>query len=419
MNPMKALVDPKFIEAFRPKLIWLLAANILVWIAILTLYKMPPSFGILFSSFTLPFLVYFFLSDLADAAGKNASGALGGAVIYYLLAPGGLLAAALWIVTRTIGFPRMFSLTIIAYALLCLFLFIYLEFKRPMREPQGFAAVNNIIIVYFVSSAMFIFMSWSLPQYNPEIEIARLTQKGLSLEGADKETVVKAGKQVFKDFECFNCHNASPGGEPKRGPNLAEINVGNKEKIKESLVDPYKEVLKPFADNPKVARSMPDYYQKQMSKDELEAIITYIENIKTSGPAASSEAMPNGWWVDPAVVAEGKNIFEGITNPDVGCHACHGKDGAPIFEGAADFRKDQNLTLFTDARWFQIVKFGFKKDSPMAGWAAYLSDEQIWKVIAYIWTFYSKETLRKEELVERPAPPADKAIQPVKEKYWD
>lgn len=417
---MDAAGKREFMAKFRPKLIGLLGANAVIWVATMTFYKMHWSFGLMFSTFTLPFLVFFFFSDRNMAVGKSAGATFGKAFLFYGAISGGVLILSLSLVMLKIGFPRMFIVTILAFALLCLLLFIFLEFKPPMKEPKGIGAANNLLILYMGTSGLYLFTSFILPQYDPINEINKLKQAGLSLAGADKDTVIAAGKQVYKDFECFNCHNAAPGGEPKRGPNLAEIDLGGRDKITESMTNPYKEILKPYADNPKVARSMPDYYAKQMSKDELEAIVVYMENIKAAAASAvSQEKMPKGWWTDPKIVEEGQKLYEGLVNEDVACHVCHGKDGKPLFEGAPDFTKSQTMENMTEARWFQIVKYGFKKDSPMAGWGSMLNDEQMWKVIAYEWTFYAKGKLGKAELVERKEPEGAGAIQVVKEKYWD
>lgn len=417
---MNGAAKREFMVRFRPKLIGLLAANAVIWLATMTFYKMSWTFGLMFSAFTLPFLVFFFFSDSGVAVGETAGATLGKVFLYYGAVSGGVLILSLSFVMMKIGFPKMFIVTIVAFAVLCLLLFIFLEFKPPMREPKGIGAASNLLILYMGASGLYLLTSFILPQYDPVNEINKLRQTGLSLAGADKETVIKAGMQVFKDFECFNCHNAAPGGEPKRGPNLAEIDMGGRDKITESVTNPYKEILKPYADNPKVARSMPDYYAKQMSKDELEAIVTYMENIKAAGASAvSQEKMPKGWWSDPKVVEEGQKIYEGLVNEDVACHVCHGKDGKPLFEGAPDFTKNPDMENMTEARWFQIIQRGFKKDSPMTGWGALLNDEQMWKVIAYEWTFYAKSKLGKTGLVERKEPEGPNAIPVVREKYWD
>ncbi|MBI5814843.1 MAG: c-type cytochrome [Nitrospinae bacterium] len=402
---------------FKQKAIGLLAANVLVWALTFTIYKMPSSFGVMFSAFTLPYLVYFALSDFGAARSATGGTSVPRVIGYYFVLSGAAMIVTLWGAASLLKFPPIFIATMIVFALLGLFLFIFLEFKPDMAEPTGLKSLNNMLILYAGTSALYLFTSTVLPQYEPENEIAKLKQATLSLAGADKETVIKAGAQVFKDFECFNCHNNAPGGEVKRGPNLSEIDMGKPEKITESIVDPYKEVLKPFADNPKVARSMPDYYGKQLSKDELVAMVTYLENLK-SALHVSTENMPEGWWTNAAIVAEGQKLYEGVVNPDVACHVCHGKDGKPLFEGAPDFTKSPDMENLTEARWFQIIKYGYAKDNPMSAWGEMLSDEQIWKVAAYEWSFYSKGKLGKADPVERPKPEGTAAIQ-AKEKYWD
>ncbi|MBI4828517.1 MAG: c-type cytochrome [Nitrospinae bacterium] len=410
-----------FMTNFKPKLIGLVGINVLIWALSFTVYPMPVSFGIMFSAFTLPFLIFFFLSDRGMALAADGKPSLVKILTFYIGISGVSLAVILGAVAKLVGLPFMFVATIVVCAGLCLALFLLLEFKPPMAEPTPAGAFNNMLLVYLGASVLYVATTILLPQYDPKFEIEKIKAAELSLAGADKPTIIKAGKEVFKDFECHNCHNTAPGGEPKRGPNLAEIDMGGEDKIAESLVDPYKEILKPYADNPKVARSMPDYYGKQMSADEQTAVVTYLASLKESaGPAVSTDKMPEGWWTDPAVLAEGQKIFEGLVNEDVACHVCHGKEGVVQFEGATDFRLSPHMIKNTDARFFQIVKFGFGKDNPMIGWRDYLDDAQVWKVIAYTWTFYSKHTLKSEEPVARedPAGKPD-AIDVIKEQYWD
>ncbi len=409
-----------FFRRFWPKFVGLVGVNAFIWVATMTFYKLPASFGLMFSSFTLPFLIFFALSDLDVTAAPTTRGRIVRIFGFYIVIGGGSVVLIPGAVGAVIGLPIMFNATIVAFTALCLLLFLLLEFKPPMREQTGFSAVSNMLFLYVGASALYVFTCFALPQYNPAFEIEKLKQAELSLAGADKPTIIKAGLRVYKDFECFNCHNNAPGGETKRGPNLAEIDMGDEEKILDSLIDPYKEILKPFSENPKVAKSMPDYYEKQMSKDELRAIVTYMANIKeVSGVAVPTDHMPEGWWTDPEIVAKGKEIFEGLFDEDVACHVCHGKDGVVLFEGATDFRVSPALPKVTDARFFQIVKFGFEEDSVMDGWGEIISDEQIWQVISYTWTFYSKHTLKKTELVAREPPAGPDAIKIVEEKYWE
>src|SRR2546427_4612871 len=65
-------------------------------------------------------------------------------------------------------------------------------------------------------------------------------------------------------------------------------------------------------------------------------------------PEYADKHMPAGWWADEKIIAEGKEVFEGVKNIDVNCSSCHGKDGKPVKAGAPDFRKAERLETYFD-----------------------------------------------------------------------
>jgi len=96
--------------------------------------------------------------------------------------------------------------------------------------------------------------------------------------------------------------------------------------------------------------------------------------------------MPEGYWNNPEILEQGKAIFIGAENIDVNCASCHGKDGKPIKAGARDFRRTEQMMLYSDAQWFWRVSEGVK-GTKMKAWKTKLSEEERWKVIAYESTF--------------------------------
>jgi len=112
---------------------------------------------------------------------------------------------------------------------------------------------------------------------------------------------------------------------------------------------------------------------------------------KESAPAIPPEyqdkQMPNGWLTDPQVLAAGKAIYEGKTNPKVKCAVCHGKDGKPTRKGrgAPDF-SDPSEARVSDAQWFWKISEG-KRRTKMRSHKKHLTEEQRWQVIAYMRTF--------------------------------
>jgi hypothetical protein len=99
-------------------------------------------------------------------------------------------------------------------------------------------------------------------------------------------------------------------------------------------------------------------------------------------PEYADKHMPDGWWGDEKIIAEGKEIFEGVKNIDVNCSSCHGKDGKPVKAGARDFRKSDRMKLYSDSVWFWRVSEGVP-NTKMKAWKSKLSEEDRWKAMAY------------------------------------
>jgi mono/diheme cytochrome c family protein len=93
--------------------------------------------------------------------------------------------------------------------------------------------------------------------------------------------------------------------------------------------------------------------------------------------------MPAGWWTDPKIIAEGKEIFEGLENAMVNCSTCHGMDGKPMLPGARDMRDASYADKMTDSYWYWRIAEGVP-DTQMLGFKTMLrKEEHIWAVIAY------------------------------------
>lgn len=89
--------------------------------------------------------------------------------------------------------------------------------------------------------------------------------------------------------------------------------------------------------------------------------------------------MPAGWWTDTNIIEEGRQIYS-----QEGCRSCH-KDGQPVKSGGG-LRDPKNTSRFSDSYWFWRVAEGVPKTT-MKAWKSYLSEEQIWQVIAFIHQF--------------------------------
>jgi len=89
--------------------------------------------------------------------------------------------------------------------------------------------------------------------------------------------------------------------------------------------------------------------------------------------------MPASWWTDTNIIEEGRQIYS-----QEGCRSCH-KDGKPVKSGGG-LRDPKNTSRFSDSYWFWRVAEGVPKTS-MKAWKSFLSEEQIWQVIAFVHQF--------------------------------
>ncbi len=100
----------------------------------------------------------------------------------------------------------------------------------------------------------------------------------------------------------------------------------------------------------------------------------------------AAKRMPEGFWTDPKIIEEGRQIFMGLVNPDVKCAKCHGEDGKPVKKGARDFRNAKKVSRLTEDFWFWRISEGIK-GTKMKPWKEKLTEEQRWKVMAFEHTF--------------------------------
>lgn len=247
------------------------------------------------------------------------------------------LSLIIWIVSGLIGFPRLFQWMFMGYIMGGLLFFILLD-ARSMKERSGGAAVLSVIIFYLIISFVYTINGALWPQYNPEEEkekIAKLMksvvtpqQKIGELEakveelskkieelstrpagpavapapsgeaakkGGEKVASIPAksglspeliarGIEVYELYECYNCHKiGGKGGVKRRGPELDHAGKEfTAEQLKKRIWYPYAEGTKPTKGFEKEfeEQTMPDYYNEQISKEEMDALVVYILSLK-------------------------------------------------------------------------------------------------------------------------------------------
>ncbi len=357
------------------------------------------------------------------------------------------LAVATWILTGWIGFPRVFQWYFVGYILLALPFYLLLD-ARPGRLPRqpGLA----VFAFFLVLSALLTAAGFLLPQYDPRVEVekvrrlqaaAREREAARQLEGlrllAEKQglTLAKAGeaqgaapaapgpvalaeakkqdpklvdrgRQVYDDYECYNCHKlGGKGGVKRRGPDMDNVgSLLSAEMFRAKILDPLIFLTEGYEEEYRKV-TMPDDFKDRMGPKEIDAVVAYmvsLRNEKASPPTPRplfrgptgwvpvpreyQKLMPTGWWTDPKVIEAGRKIYEGAVKSDVTCAACHGRDGQPILTGARDFRDKAYVDKVSDTYWFWRLSEGVPQ-TPMTPMREKLTEEERWKVIAYQHSF--------------------------------
>ena len=331
-----------------------------------------------------------------------------------------VLAVILWVLAGKFNFPVWWQIEFVSFALVGFFFFALLDWKTLKLEKSNFDWVIRILATYALASGIFIGVTAYLPQFDPEIELAKLNRPPIKLEGLAGPEVIAAGREVFENNKCFNCHKVFWEGNSDRGPNLGSKQIGlyTEEYIKGQILKP-RENQAPGYEDPKSKKAMPTYYGDDLSEDELLALVSYLKTLRDPTHMPVEGKFPNQWtwWDDKDAIAEGKLVFEGTHPQTEGllCAVCHGTDGIPMMTGALDFRNENNpdttkiegdhtdklLKDWPDALWYRRVTRGVP-DTPMAPWGTIFPHLYLWKAEAYARTFH--DPLDKRTAI-RPVPP--------------
>ncbi len=331
-----------------------------------------------------------------------------------------VIAGIIWVLAGKFNFPVWWQIEFVSFAFVGFCFFMLLDWKTFRLEKSNFDWIKRLLGTYALASAIFIGVTAQLPQFDPEFELAKLNKPPVKLSGLAGPEVIAAGREVFENNKCFNCHKVFWEGNSDRGPNLGTKQIGlySEDYIKEQVLEPRK-IQSPGFDDPKSVKAMPTYYGDDLSEDELIALISYLKTMRdpTHMPVEGKFGNQWTWWDDKDVVAEGQTVFEGV-HPEaegLNCAVCHGKDGTPMMTGALDFRNENNpdttkiegdhtdklLKDWPDDLWYRRVTRGVD-NTPMAPWGMIFPHLYLWKAEAYARTFHDPLETRA---TKRPVPP--------------
>ena len=331
-----------------------------------------------------------------------------------------ILGGIIWVVAGKFNFPIWWQIEFVSFAMVGFAFFTLLDWKTLTVEKKTSTWVVRLLATYALASGIFITVTAQLPQFDPEFELSKLNKPPVKLSGLAGPEVIAAGREVFENNKCFNCHKVFYEGNSDRGPNLGTKQIGlySEDYIKEQILEPRK-IQAPGYDDPKSYKAMPTYYGDDIGDDEMVALVSYLKTLRDPTHMPVEGKFPNQWtwWDDPKIVAEGKQVFEGLEPATEGlnCAVCHGKDGIPMMTGALDFRNENNIDSlkipdrlegvvlkdWPDHLWYKRVTRGVV-GTPMAPWGMIFQHLYLWKAEAYARTFH--DPLEKRA-AKRPVPP--------------
>ena len=333
----------------------------------------------------------------------------------------GVLASIIWVLAGKFDFPIWWQIEFVSFAIVGFLFFTLLDWKTLKLEKTNFDWVKRLLATYALASTIFIGVTAQLPQFDPEFELAKLNKPPIKLSGLAGPEVIAAGREVFENNKCFNCHKVFWEGNSDRGPNLGTKQIGlyPEDYIKEQILEPRKIQAPGFTD-PKSVKAMPTYYGDDIDDDEMTALVSYLKTMRdpTHMPVEGKFGDQWTWWDDKDIIAEGQQVFEGLHPETEGlnCAVCHGKDGIPMMTGALDFRNENNpdtdkmpdridklMKDWPDALWYKRVTRGVDTTA-MAPWGTIFPHLYLWKAEAYARTFHDPLDKRSAKRAVPPVP---------------
>jgi len=153
-----------------------------------------------------------------------------------------LLGGGVWVVAGKFNFPIWWQIEFAAFTFVGLAYFTLLDLKTLKVEKNTSTWVIRLLATYALASGIFITVTAQLPQFDPEFELAKLNKPPVKLSGLAGPEVIAAGREVFENNKCFNCHKVFWEGNSDRGPNLGTKQIGlySEDYIKEQILEPRK-----------------------------------------------------------------------------------------------------------------------------------------------------------------------------------
>lgn len=141
------------------------------------------------------------------------------------------------------------------------------------------------------------------------------------------------------------------------------------------------------------AQSLTAQTQKEPAKAAVYAQAPSGEQPKApEAPAPTGKSAPkklNPFTGKEDAIKEGRQLYL-----QAGCPGCHGSGGGGAMAGATPFIRDAWKFGGDDETYFKVIKGTYPGQTMPAVFGANLTDEQVWKIIAWIRSIYKGDPER-------------------------
>ena len=243
-----------------------------------------------------------------------------------------VVAAGFWFGAMAMGFPPVFQIMFIVFALTGTFVFLLLDVPHT-TPPSGLLGLISVIGFFALVGLGYGAAASLWPQFETGDEqekiakllegkenpldpwrgdeviqrIKELDEKGKALEERIKNLgsgqavdtdvvpppppvaptggggdIMKLGEEQWQLQECYNCHKIRGEGGKKRGPELDNIgSLLTMEEIKQKILDPKSFMAEGFEKEWEKGR-MPDKFRDVMSDAEVTALASWLYTFKNT-----------------------------------------------------------------------------------------------------------------------------------------
>ncbi len=243
-------------------------------------------------------------------------------------------------------------------------------FRRPIAMACLVAYAGAVLVLTIIG-----YLSPGFAQIPAAKEMKPAEQAAAAPQVSEE---VKKGEQLFRTSGCLNCHKVHGEGGSV-GPELSGLTL--KGKSRQWLME---QITNSRAHFPKGGPTTSMTAFTNLSKEQLDEIVSYLISLTGGGGEGAAEALPAGEEKpSPGDIAKGQQVFQ--ANGCSGCHKVNGQGGSVGPELSGPVLKGKSR------QWLMDQITNPKSHNPGSIMPAFtsLSSEQLGSLVSYLMSLAS------------------------------